>query len=145
MITREQAIIIAVSAHAGQLDKQGMPYALHVLRVMFRVPERLHIPAVFHDLIEDTNWTFQDLKRIGVSERDVEIIKLLTRKVKRGESYSTYIARLCESGDRDAYLIKMADLEDNLSRIDGLPEKEIARLSLKYKPAADRLWELLQL
>jgi guanosine-3',5'-bis(diphosphate) 3'-pyrophosphohydrolase len=58
--TLERAIEIAAAAHAGQTDKGGEPYILHPLRVMFRmhsVEEK--IVAVLHDVVEDSNWSFE--------------------------------------------------------------------------------------
>ena len=37
MSTLEKAIELAARAHAGQLDKAGLPYILHPLRVMLAV------------------------------------------------------------------------------------------------------------
>ena len=52
-ITLEQAIAFAAAAHAGQVDKAGQPYVLHVLRVMLRVEgyER-QLAALGHDLLD---------------------------------------------------------------------------------------------
>jgi guanosine-3',5'-bis(diphosphate) 3'-pyrophosphohydrolase len=58
MSTLERAICIAASAHAGQVDKAGAPYILHVLRVMLAMSsEEERIVAVLHDVLEDTPWT----------------------------------------------------------------------------------------
>lgn len=54
----DKAILIASTAHQGQMDKAGEPYILHPLRVMFtRRTETERICAVLHDVIEDTNIT----------------------------------------------------------------------------------------
>lgn len=64
----ERAIDIAVKAHAGQLDKAGEPYILHPLRVMLScTSEDARIVGVLHDVVEDTEWTFQQLKTQGFS------------------------------------------------------------------------------
>jgi guanosine-3',5'-bis(diphosphate) 3'-pyrophosphohydrolase len=65
-ITLEQAIAFAAAAHAGQVDKAGQPYVLHVLRVMLRVEgyER-QLAALGHDLLEDTHVTASDLLGVG--------------------------------------------------------------------------------
>ena len=54
----ERAIEVAVVSHAGQVDKNGEPYILHPLRVMFAVREHggtvaQQAAAVLHDVIED--------------------------------------------------------------------------------------------
>ncbi len=36
MSTLERAVMIAVEAHAGQVDKAGTPYILHPLRLMLQ-------------------------------------------------------------------------------------------------------------
>ena len=62
----EKAIGIAVEAHRGQTDRYGAPYILHPLRVMARVETTTErIIAILHDVVEDTDWTFADLKREG--------------------------------------------------------------------------------
>jgi (p)ppGpp synthase/HD superfamily hydrolase len=54
----DKAILVASTAHQGQIDKAGEPYILHPLRVMFtRRTETERICAVLHDVIEDTNIT----------------------------------------------------------------------------------------
>ena len=55
MATLERAIAIAAMAHEGQVDKAGMPYILHPLRMMLSVdtPEAC-MAAVLHDVVEDT-------------------------------------------------------------------------------------------
>ncbi len=55
MATLENAIALAVEAHRGQKDKNGTPYILHPLRVMFRVETEIErVVAVLHDVVEDT-------------------------------------------------------------------------------------------
>ena len=57
---------IAVEAHAGGKDRGGKAYILHPLSVMMRVEtEEEKIVAVLHDVIEDTNWTFENLREEG--------------------------------------------------------------------------------
>src|SRR5262249_20867350 len=69
MATLEKAIELAARAHAGQKDKQNLPYILHPLRVMMRVEgEEAQMVAVLHDTIEDTDLTEDDLRRAGFSE-----------------------------------------------------------------------------
>ena len=51
----EDAIALAVEAHRGQVDRAGLPYVLHPLRVMLRLDsETERIVAMLHDVVEDT-------------------------------------------------------------------------------------------
>lgn len=131
--TLERAICIAAQAHAGQQDKAGQPYVLHVLRVMLRFesePER--IVAILHDLLEDTSWTAGDLQREGFSTSVIEAIKALTRR--DGEPYDGFIRRA--ASNQVARRVKLADLEDNmdLRRIANPTPQDWERL-VKYKKA----------
>ena len=48
------AIVIAIKAHADQTDKAGQPYILHPLRVMLaQRTDEARIVAVLHDVVED--------------------------------------------------------------------------------------------
>ena len=56
-----KAIQIVVSAHKEQVDKSGQPYILHLIRVMDAgETEQEKICGVLHDLVEDTDWTFEN-------------------------------------------------------------------------------------
>lgn len=70
MSSLERAIAIAARAHEGQVDKAGMPYILHPLRVMLavRTPEE-RIVAVLHDVLEDTAVSIEDLRAEGFPTR----------------------------------------------------------------------------
>ena len=76
----ERAIEIAVEARKGQLDKGGNPYILHPLRVMMSVDLELEkIVAVLHDVVEDSNWTFEALLAEGFSIEVIEALKSVTK------------------------------------------------------------------
>ena len=88
----EDAIRLAVEAHQGQRDRYGQPYILHPLRVMFRLhTETDKIVGVLHDVIEDTRYTFDDLRQMGYRE---EILRALDAVTKReGEAYENFVCR----------------------------------------------------
>jgi (p)ppGpp synthase/HD superfamily hydrolase len=135
--TLEDAIELAVKAHRGQVDKAGQPYVLHVLRVMMRVeeePERM--AAVLHDVVEDTPYTLDDLRKIGFAEEVVAAVDSLTRR--DGESYEDFVTRAGK--DPIARRVKIADLEDNmdLRRAKGWGEKDVERLK-RYAAAWQQL------
>jgi (p)ppGpp synthase/HD superfamily hydrolase len=125
----ELAIKWAVDAHADQVDKAGIPYILHPLRVMERVrvksggnpPYDLLIAAVLHDVVEDTPITL-DYIRENFGTRVAEIVDCLTRRRDPDETYAEFIARCGQ--DPAAALVKDCDLDDNLDRIEQLPPKE---------------------
>jgi len=104
------AIRFAVEAHKGQLDLNDEPIILHVLRVMLAVPKNLRIPAVLHDVVEDTPYTLYQLESRGVSDQDLLIVDAMTRR--KGERYWDYIRRLERS--LDAIPLKIADIRDNM-------------------------------
>lgn len=66
MATLERAIMIAAQAHDGQKDKSGALYILHPLRMMMRMEsEAAMIAAVLHDVVEDSDWTLEQLRDEG--------------------------------------------------------------------------------
>ena len=90
--TLEKAISLATEAHKGQTDKNGAPYILHPLRVMARVKSNTEkIVAVLHDVIEDTDYTIENLRKNGYSKEVLEAIDCLTKR--DGEDYDEYINR----------------------------------------------------
>ena len=112
--TLEDAVALAAQAHRGQIypSLDGEPFILHPLRVMLRVEsDDERIVAVLHDVIEDTSWTLDDLRRAGYSERVVGALDRLTRR--GGEMYVAYIERV--KGDPLAWRVKLADLAENLA------------------------------
>jgi (p)ppGpp synthase/HD superfamily hydrolase len=133
----ERAIGLAAEAHCGQVDKQRKPYIYHLLRVMFAVEENARVVAVLHDLLEDTIYTAHDLRSIQCSQEQIDAIRLLTRTrapTPTGkEHYQDYIVRL--SSNPIAVEVKIADLQDNLSRIDELCTKDQERLRPRYEAA----------
>ena len=136
----ERAIEIAVEAHKGQVDKGGSPYILHPLRVMGNVDgESEKIVAVLHDVVEDSNWTFEALLAEGFSVEVIEALKSVTKE-SPDEDYDSFIQRAIRNpiGRK----VKIADIRDNLdvTRIPELGEKDLQRIS-KYKKALKRLHE----
>lgn len=131
--TIEDAIALALRAHAGQTDKYGEPYILHPLRVMNRMAtNEERTAAVLHDAIEDSDHTLDGLRAMGYPETVVHALDCLTRR--SGEAYEEFIERAM--GDPLARKVKLADLEDNMDirRLPSIGEDEIRRLR-KYVQA----------
>jgi len=111
MPTLEDAISLAVKAHGGRKDKAGEAYILHPLRVMLRMKTKdERIVAVLHDVIEDTKFTLEDLRKVGYSQKILRSLDYLTRR--DGEEYDQFIKRA--KGNPLARKVKIADIEDNL-------------------------------
>lgn len=125
-------LMIATNAHHGQFDKGGNPYILHPLKVMHYLKtedEELMCMALGHDVIEDTNVTYKDLREAGISDRVIEGIRALTKQP--GQTYEEYKEGVF--ANVDAMRVKMADLRHNtdIRRLKGVSEKDIARMA-KY-------------
>ena len=125
-------IAIAAARHADQFDKGGRPYILHVMAVMYLTDtdcDEVKQIAAGHDLVEDTNTTYQELLDLGFSKRVVDGIRALTKV--RGETQEEYEAKVM--ANKDARLVKMADLRHNsdITRLKGVTEKDVQRIQ-KY-------------
>jgi (p)ppGpp synthase/HD superfamily hydrolase len=129
----ERAIALAALAHEGQLDKAGVPYILHPLRVMLRLTgTEERIVGVLHDVVEDCGWTLQRLQEEGFS--GVVIMAVDAVSQRPGESYEDFISRA--AGNHIGRLVKLADLEDNcdMGRLGSVTDQDLRRLE-KYQRA----------
>ena len=132
MADLQRAIEIAVSAHKGQQQRNGFPYVLHPLKLMFAVSSvQAKIVAVLHDVVEDSTWELEDLRAEGFCESIIQAIDCLTHR--EGEEYEVYIERV--SGNDIAREVKLADLTDNMNicRIPELKPKDLSRLERYHK------------
>jgi (p)ppGpp synthase/HD superfamily hydrolase len=133
----EKAIELAATHHAGQTDKAGAPYILHVLRVMMKQDsDAARIVAALHDVVEDTRITVADLARAGFGAEVVAAVDLLTRRPD--VAYDVYLEAI--AANPLARAVKIADLEDNMDvrRLGAVGDEEQARLA-KYHRSWKRL------
>jgi hypothetical protein len=75
--------------------------------------------AILHDVLEDTEWSIDDLARRGVDSVVCEVVDLLTRQT--GETYIDYIRRICGApgvAGETARLVKVADLTVSFDKAD---------------------------
>ncbi|MBR3939319.1 MAG: phosphohydrolase [Bacteroidales bacterium] len=129
-----KAIILAFKAHEGQVDKSGMPYVNHVMRVMTAGrTENEKIVGVLHDVVEDTHWTFDELLAEGFPSHIVDALRCVT-KLSDDEPYDEFIERV--KTNPLAVAVKINDLTDNMDvrRYKELTEWDIKRLR-KYLSA----------
>jgi (p)ppGpp synthase/HD superfamily hydrolase len=138
MATLNRAIEIATKAHEGDTDKYGSPYINHVTRVMnMGQDDNEKIVGVLHDVIEDTDWTFEDLEKEGFSKEVIGALRCVT-KTSEDEDYSEFIDRV--KINPLAVKVKLNDLRDNLDvkRMPEVLEKDLKRLN-KYLSAYNEL------
>jgi (p)ppGpp synthase/HD superfamily hydrolase len=140
----EKAIQIAMNAHQGQVDKNGQPYILHVMRVGLRGrTENEKILGILHDVVEDSHWTLEMLAQEGFSAIILSALECLTKKTE-DEPYEDFIDRVKKN--ELAISVKLNDLEDNMDirRMHLIQEKDVKRLN-KYLKAYKELAELKNL
>ena len=138
MSTLDRAIEIATEAHKGQFDKAGRDYIGHPLRVMeMGKTEEEKIVGVLHDVIEDTDWTFEKLAEEGFSDEVIAALRCVT-KISENENYDDFIDRVKKNPL--AVAVKINDLTDNMDirRLPYLSDKDVKRLK-KYLKAYKRL------
>lgn len=150
MVVADVAARIAADAHAGQVDKAGLPYIEHpraVAALLAGSPgfagldphgrDHALAAAYLHDVLEDTEVTDVDLLAAGIPIPVVASVRLLTHRGH--EPRSVYYARIVL--DPIARLVKVADVAHNASRerLAVLDEATAARLAAKYADAAEAL------
>lgn len=138
MSTLQRAIEIATEAHKGQVDKSGKEYIGHPLRVMgMGKSEQEKIIGVLHDVVEDTNWTFEALAEEGFSKEIIDALRCVT-KLSDNENYDDFIERVKKNPL--AVAVKINDLTDNMDirRLPYLSDKDVKRLK-KYLKAYKKL------
>jgi hypothetical protein len=133
MSTIERAVVIAAEAHIGQIDKAGAPYLLHPLRLMFQTETTEdRIVAVLHEVVEDSDWSLERLRREGFSQVIIEAVDSVIRR--HDETYEEFVLGAAQNpiGRR----VKLADLRDNcdLNRIANPTEEDLERIAT-YKNA----------
>ena len=138
MSTLKRATEIATEAHKGLFDKSGKDYIEHPLRVMeMGQTEYEKIVGVLHDVIEDTDWTFEKLSEEGFSQEIISALRCVT-KLSENENYDDFIERVKKNPLATA--VKINDLTDNMDirRLPYLSDKDVKRLK-KYLKAYKKL------
>ncbi len=133
----QKAYAIAKAAHFGQVDKAGVEYLNHTVTVALGVADDISavIVALLHDVLEDTNYDFDDLKSaVPLNSEEIDALKLLTHD--KNIPYFEYIEKI--KTNKLATKVKIADLQHNsdLSRIpeNSRTDKDLARVE-KYRQA----------
>lgn len=133
----QRAIEIATEAHKGQKDRAGKPYIGHITRVSQAgktLEERM--AGILHDIVEDTDWTFERLADEGIPPQVIDAVRCLTKQ--EGEDYDRFIERV--KTNPIAVEVKLNDLRDNMdvTRIPEIDDWYVAHLR-KYHRAYNDL------
>ena len=156
---KEQAKIMdaaewAKDLHKDQKRASGEPYFIHPLRVAeilidMNMDSDTIISALLHDVLEDTNVVFNEIKsRYGKEVanmvegvKKISILKAKSKSIQEAETIRKMLLAMAK--DIRVIIIKLADKLHNMSTLEFLPEKKrklIANECLEiYAPLADRL------
>lgn len=104
-----KAMRIAYDAHNGQFDKCGVPYVFHPFHLAEQMQDEYSVcAALLHDVVEDTDMTFEQLAE-DFPELVITALKLLTHE--DGTDYFDYVRALKDNPIARA--VKLADLAHN--------------------------------
>ena len=129
----KMALRLCFEAHKDQDDKSGMPYVFHPFHLAEQMKdEDTTIVALLHDVVEDTDTTFEDLAQMGFGEPVLEALRLLTHDPE--VPYMDYVAEIKQNPIAKA--VKLADLKHNsdMTRLDTVTDWDKKRAQ-KYKAA----------
>lgn len=127
------AMRIAFEAHKEQTDKCGVPYVFHPIHLAEQMTDEVTTcAALLHDVVEDTDITFEDLAAAGFPAEVIDALRLLTHDP--AVPYMDYVREIKKNPVATA--VKLADLRHNsdLTRLDVVDEKAITRTE-KYAEA----------
>lgn len=140
MPTLGRAIAMAATAFEKIEDKSGAPYILHCIEVMRGVKhkrEAYQIVAILHDLVEDTDWTLEEVYNQGFAGEVVAALDCLTHRDgvihEDNETYDEYIERIMTN--EIAMKVKLSDLRHNsdILRLKGVRDKDLERIAKYHK------------
>jgi len=158
----QKALEISKNAHKGQTRKTGVPYVIHpiivaVLTAMISNDEVMVVSAILHDVVEDTDFTVEELQDTfgrdvallveGLTKidviRDEELIPSHSNQRLISSALTFRKMLLTSIEDVRVLVIKLCDRLHNMMTLDALSENKQIRISeetmVVYAPIAHRL------
>ena len=149
-----KALDLAIDAHKDQRRKSGEPYIYHPIAVAQIVAGEIGLGATaiasafLHDVVEDTDYTIDDMERL-FGKKIATIIDGLTKISGMDDQNISVQAEnfrkmlLTLSDDVRVILIKLADRLHNMQTMDAMPRHKQLKISSEtlfiYAPLAHRL------
>ena len=150
----KRAFNISADAHRDMRRKSGEPYIYHPLEVAQICVEEIGlgttsiIAALLHDVVEDTDWTIDEI-RDEFGDKVATIIDGLTKisgtfeygTTQQAENFRKMLLTISE--DLRVILIKLADRLHNMRTLDSMPRNKQLKIASEtiyiYAPLAHRL------
>ncbi len=135
------ALRFAYAAHQGQLDYSDVPYIFHPFHLAEQMEDEYSTAAaLLHDVVEDTDYSLEDLAKEGFPEPVLEAVALLTHDP--AVPYLDYVQKIADSGNPIARRVKLADLKHNSDpgRLETVTPKDEERFK-RYRQALALLGE----
>lgn len=106
------AMQVAYTKHAGQVDKAGVPYIFHPYHLAEQLQDEIACTvALLHDVVEDTDTTFEELSE-KFPDEVIEALRFLTRT--KDTPYLEYVKNIKKN--KIATAVKLKDLEHNMDK-----------------------------
>ena len=78
----KKALKLCFEAHRDQVDKTGMPYVFHPFHLAEQMNDEIStVCSLLHDVVEDSEISFEKLKEMGFPSEVIEVLRLLSHKV----------------------------------------------------------------
>ena len=135
----KKALKLCFEAHKNQVDKTGLPYVFHPFHLAEQMTDEIStVCALLHDVIEDTEYTFENLREMGFPQEVIDVLTLLTHE--ESVPYMEYVKKM--KTNPIAKQVKLCDLKHNsdLTRLDVIDEYALKR-NEKYQEAINLLSE----
>ena len=149
-----KAFNLSVDAHKDMRRKSGEPYIYHPIDVARIAAKDIGLGttsivcALLHDVVEDTDYTLEDIERLFGSK----VARIINGLTKISDVYDQNVSMQAEnfrkmlltlSDDVRVILIKLADRLHNMRTLDSMPKHKQLKIASEtlylYAPLAHRL------